>query len=537
MIRTMEVEELTVGDALRRAAAQSPGGVALVEGLSPEGPRRRWTYAQLLAESETAARAMLTLAQPGERVAVWAHNVPEWILVQMGAALAGMTLVTVNPALSQEEVRHILHNSGAEVVFHVDEYRGRDFTQCLRRLAPELPNLRSTVRMTDWAAFCSLADSGRALPEVTPDDIAQIQYTSGTTGFPKGVRLHHRGLVNNARLTFTDRLPGIHDAPIVNPMPLFHTAGSVVVTLGAIQTRCTHILMPTFNPEVQLRLVESEGSVLLVGVATMLRAMLGHEAFDRTDFSSVQLAVSGGAFVEPPLAREVEERVGVPLIINYGQTECSPGITMTSAEDSENVRTTTVGQPLPGVEVMVADPGDRSRAAGTGEVGEVCTRGYHVMVGYHGEPEATAATVDAEGWLHTGDLGSLDAEGNLRIVGRIKDMIIRGGENIYPAEVETTLLGHEDVAEVAVVGVPHTHWGEEVAAFVRLHNGPPAPEELHAYLSSRMARHKVPRHWYFVDELPLTASGKVIKTELRRKAQQESGQQVASAHGHVDCSS
>lgn len=519
------IEEATVGDVLRRTASQSPEALALIEGLPPGQSRREWTYAQLLADSEHAARAMLEHAEPGDKVAIWANNVPEWILVQMGAALAGMTLVTVNPALKPDEAAYVLRNSGAAMVFHVDNYRDLNLTESLDQLVPQLPNLRSSIRLAEWSGFCAQGSDTTPLPLVSPDNIAQIQYTSGTTGLPKGARLRHRGIVNNSRLSFADRVPSLHGARLVHPMPLFHTAGSVIVTLGAIQAQAAQVLMPTFNPGLQLALIESERSTLFGGVSTMLRALLDHPDFGRTDLSSVTVAISGGAMVERPLAREVEARVGVPLVITYGQTECSPTITMTRPEDSPEVRTTTVGRALPGVEMKIVDPADNSKVVAVDETGEMCTRGYHVMIGYHDDSVKTAEAIDSDGWLHTGDLASMDAEGNVQIAGRLKDMIIRGGENIYPTEIETALLGHEAVQEAAVIGLPDDYWGETVAAFVRLSSDAQVtPEALESYLTAQLAKHKVPRRWYFVDDFPLTASGKILKNDLRTRASRIPGQ-------------
>jgi fatty-acyl-CoA synthase len=522
-----QIEEVTVGDVLRRATQEAPDALALVEGLPPGHERREWTYGQLLMESERGARALLEHVDPGEAVALWANNVPEWILVQMAAALAGVTLVTVNPALQRDEADYVLRNSGAAALFYVDGYRDASLARWVEELAPGLPALRSSIRLADWKQFCARGVDTTPLPSVRPDDVVQIQYTSGTTGLPKGARLRHRGIVNSSRLSFVDRLSWVQEAALVHAMPLFHTAGSVLMTLGAIQSRSTQVLMPTFDPEVQLALIESERSVMFGGVPTMLRALLDHPRFAHTDLSSVKVAVSGGAQVEPQLVREIEDRVGAPLVIIYGQTECSPGITMTHPDDSLEVRSSTAGRTLPGVEMKIVDPADNSRIVAVDEVGEVCTRGYHVMIGYHDDPARTAETIDADQWLHTGDLGSLDSDGNLRIVGRLKDMVIRGGENIYPSEIETALLDHEAVATVAVTGVPDTYWGEEVAAFVKLWGGADATlEMLRDYAAQRLAKHKVPRHWYFVDDFPLTASGKIRKTELRDMAVRDLGRQA-----------
>lgn len=513
------VEDLTVGDALRQAARDASDVTAVKEGLGPGRDVRQWTYTELLTEAERVARAMLEHVDPGDKVAIWAHNVPEWVLVQMGAALAGLTLVTVNPALRAGEAMHVLGHSGAAMVFHLDEYRQFDMTACLQALRPQLPALRRTIPLAEWNAFCRSGSDTTALPEVKPNDLAQIQYTSGTTGLPKGVALRHSGIVRSAKLSICQRLPISEGSLLVNPMPLFHTAGSVVMVLGSIQARAGLVLMPNFDPALQLALIESERSPMFGGVSTMLRAMLDHPAFGSTDLSAVSFAISGGAMVEPTLAREVESKVGVPLSIIYGQTECSPVISMTSPDDEPVDRETTVGRAVPGVEVQIVDRADRTSVVRVGDVGEICTRGYHVMAGYHNDPQQTDKTIDGQGWLHTGDLGSMDERGYLRIEGRVSDMIIRGGENIYPREIEDMLITHAAVVEAAVVGVPDDYWGERVTAFVRLAVGMAIrSEELQSFLVSRLAPHKIPHEWHFVEEFPLNATGKVLKKELREQA-------------------
>jgi fatty-acyl-CoA synthase len=513
---TNQLQEATVGDVLRASAAARPDAVALAEGLPPGQPRRQWTYADLLAESERAARAMLEHLDPGDRVAIWANNVPEWILVQMGAALAGMTLVTVNPSLKHDEVLHILRNANARAVFHVDCYRGNDLTACLDEIAEHTPDLLTTFSIDRWKEFCARGRDSTVLPVVRPDDIAQIQYTSGTTGTPKGALLRHRALINSSRLSFARGLRSLYGEPFVNAMPLFHTAGSALLTLGSIQALSTHVLMPAFAADLQLALIESERSALFAGVPTMLRAMLDHKDFGHTNLSSLAVALSGGASVEPTLVEEVEARVGVPMVIVYGQTETSPTITMTDPDDPPAIRAHTAGRALPGVEVKLADPTNKDQTVTIGEVGEVCTRGFHVMAGYHDDPIRTADTVDSHGWLHTNDLATMDPHGNIRIVGRLNDMIIRGGENIYPSEIEAAVLEHQTIAQAAVIGLADDYWGEIPVAFVQFK--PEAhcqPEQLEAFLEKRLARHKVPRQWYVVDEFALTASGKILKTALK----------------------
>ncbi|MER6086364.1 AMP-binding protein, partial [Streptomyces sp. NPDC001833] len=496
---------------------------ALVEGAADPLSRRRWTYAELLAEAEAVAGALLVRFRPGERVAVWANNIPEWVLLQMGAALSGLTLVTVDPSLREAELRHVLAHSRAVGVFLCREYRSNPLLETLNALRKQLPDLREVVEFENWTEFVADTPASVSLPHVTPDDSAQIQYTSGTTGVPKGVVLTHRGMVNSARLSF-GRYLGVQQAEaLVNPMPLFHTAGSGLITLSLVAHLGTHVLMPWFDAELYLTLVEEERSVVFSGVPTMLMAALRHPRFLATDTSSVRCACSGGAPVSPDLVRRVEAELGVPMTVTYAQTEASPAITMTDpGTDSAVDRAESVGRPIPAVEVRIVDPVDRRSTMPVGTVGELCTRGFHVMVGYLDAPEATAEALDAEGWLHTGDLASMDARGYCRIEGRVKEMIIRGGENIFPREIEDVLRRHPGVQEAAVVGVPDDYWGEQVAAFLAPRPGVMLDEaELAEFCRRQLARHKVPRVWRIITDFPLTGSGKIRKVALKKRFAEE----------------
>jgi len=508
------VLETTVGGVLRAAAAAGPQMLAMVGGVPDPGQRRRWTYAELLAEAEQAARALTARFAPGERVAVWAPNLPEWVILEFAAGLAGLVLVTVNPALRPAELAYVLNQSGAAGIFLVPEFRS-PMAEFLAEVRPEVPALREVVFFTDWAAFLSTAPAEAVLPEVKADDIAQIQYTSGTTGFPKGAELHHRGLTNNARF-YAERL-GLRPGEVyVNPMPLFHTAGCGMGVLGAVQSLAVDVPVLAFDPALVLELIEAERGTVFGGVPTMMIAMLGHPDFERRDLSCLRAAMSGGAPVPAELVRRVEARLGVRFSIVFGTTECSPLLTQVKPDDSAQDRAETLGTPLPQTEIKIADIATGGQVP-VGQVGELFARGYLVMRGYHDAPEATAAAIDAEGWYHTGDLASLDGRGYLRIEGRIKDMIIRGGENIYPREIEDALFDHPAVAEAVVIGVPDQTWGEVVAAFVRPVPGQPrpAPEELRAHCRERLAPYKTPEHWVFVDAFPMTPSGKIQKYKLR----------------------
>jgi acyl-CoA synthetase (AMP-forming)/AMP-acid ligase II len=515
--RSQPILDLTVGDLLRETAARDPEAIALVAGAAIPAARRRWSYGELLEESERAARALLGRFIRGDRVAVWANNIPEWVILEFAAALAGVTIVTVNPALRADELTHVLRQSRADGIFLIPEYRGSAMAELLASVRKDLPRLRDAISFEDWEDFCASGSAFRRLRHVDPRDPAQIQYTSGTTGRPKGAVLHHRGIVNNARLCYADRLGAGTDMVQLSAMPMFHTAGCVMGVLGTVACGGTLVLAPFFDPALMLELAEAERATCILGVPTMLIGMLDHPDIATTDLASVRALVTGGAVVSPALVRRVEAAFGAPLSIVFAQTEASPVITQTEPGDTAEDRAGTLGRPLAQTDVKIVDVATGATAP-TGEIGEICTRGYHVMTEYFDNDEATAAAIDADGWLHTGDLGSMDERGYCRIGGRLKDMIIRGGENIYPREIEHVLFDHEDVGDVAVVGVPDEKWGEQVAAFIRPAAGrTPDPDALFAYCRERLAPHKTPRHWQVVDAFPLTPSGKVQKYVLRER--------------------
>jgi fatty-acyl-CoA synthase len=495
--------DTTVGGVLRAAAQRAPDRVALADG------DRRWTYGELLAEAERAARALLTRFAPGERIAVWAGNSPDWVLLEFAAGLAGLTLVTVNPAYQAEELAHVLGHSGARGLFLAGRYRDSSLPAILAQVRDQLPDLRAVIPLGEW----SEGDGGRppALPDVDPGGPAQILYTSGTTGRPKAAVLTHRGLTNNARLAA--EAIGLRAGDVlVNPMPYFHVAGCGMITLGLVQTLGAQVVMPRFDPALQLELIEKHRGTVIGGVPTMLTALLAVAGRAPRDLSSLRLALSGGATVPPELVRQVEAAFGVSFTLTFAQTESSCSITVTRPCDTAADRAETLGRPLPQTEVKITDVATGATVP-CGTVGEICTRGYLVMDGYLGDQEATLAAIDADGWLHTGDLGSMDERGYCRIAGRLKDMIIRGGENIYPREIEAVLAGHPGVAEAVVVGVPDRFWGEVVGAVVR-----PAFDvaegELADYCRGRLAGYKTPVRWLFTDAFPLTSTGKVRKDVL-----------------------
>jgi len=512
---TPAVREMTFGDLLRKAAEAAPDRLALITGIPDPALRRQWTYAEFYRDARRTARALLTRFKPGERVAVWAQNIPEWMMLEFGAGMAGMVLVTVNPAFRAKEVEYVLKQSRSAGIFVVPGFRGNPMLETVQAVASNCPELREIICFDDWDAFIAAGDDESiALPAVSPDDPVMIQYTSGTTGFPKGALLRHRGLLNNGADT-AERM-GVDPGDVfVTTMPLFHTGGCVCCVIGSVSKAATQVLIEAFDPAIVLQMFDTYRGNAMVGVPTMLIAMLEHPTFPTTDLSSVKAICSGGSTVPAPLVKRFEEKLGAPFTIVFGQTECSPVAAQTRTDDSVEDKANTIGLPLPNMETKIIDA-ITGEIARIGTVGEFCPRGYHVMLGYFEMADATAAAIDADGWLHTGDLCAMDARGYCTVEGRLKDMIIRGGENIYPRELEEMLFRHPKVGEVAVIGLPHEKWGEEVAAFIR-----PAPgamidkDELIAYMRAALAPHKTPKHWYVVDAFPLTGSGKIQKFKLR----------------------
>jgi fatty-acyl-CoA synthase len=510
------VRQITLGGLLAWAAETTPDRVALICGAPDPAARRQWTYAELYEASVRCAHALLRRFEPGERVAVWAPNIPEWIMMEFGAALAGVVLVTVNPGFRTHEVEHVLRHSRAAGIAVHPEFRGNAMLATVEELQPSLPELREVIRFDRWTEFlASGADPVRSLPIVDPGDPVMIQYTSGTTGLAKGALLHHRGVVNNNAHTL-DCMEVADGSVWLTTMPMFHAGGCLLCVLGAVSRRGTQVLVESFDAALVLELIETYRCDGMSTVPTMLVSMLEHPDFASTDLSSLKHLSAGGSTVPAPLVTAFQERVGAAFTILFGQTECSPMATMTSPADSVADKAETIGRPMPNTEVKVVDP-VTGETVPTGAVGELCTRGYHVMLGYFEDPVATAAAVDADGWLHTGDLCSMDERGYCSIEGRLKDMIIRGGENISPREVEELLFAHPKVGEVAVVGIPDAKWGEEVAAFIRPIAGERVDKaELLAYVRDHLAPFKVPRQWFELDAFPMTGSGKIQKYKLRQ---------------------
>lgn len=514
---TRPILDVSIGRALAATADAVPDRTALIEAgptsmPSPVGALhadRRWTYAQLQNDARRCASWLLRRFETGDRICVWAPNVPEWVVLQYGAALAGMILVTANPAFKPSELEFVLRQSRSSALFHLSNFRGVD-TGAVARDMEKIGLVRYSFE--GWLDEIRSTPT-TALPEIDPGHPAQIQYTSGTTGRPKGALLHHRGLVTNA--SYVSARAELEDSVLLSPMPLFHTAGSVMSVLGSLTSRATLVLPLFFDPQTVLQAVETTKAQVIFGVPTMLLALIDAMKTGPHDLSSLRVALSGGAPVSPEIHRRVKEALSLPVLTVFGQTELSPIAAQTSVDDPETELVHTVGKPLWNVEMRVADPVNL-RVLPIGIEGEIQVRGYQTMIGYFDAPEDTRQAVTSDGWLRTGDLGTLDERGYLRVTGRLKDMIIRGGENIYPVEIEACLLGHPDVADAAVFGAPDEKWGEVVAAAVRLtSDASGCAERLTAHCRAAMAHHKAPTLWFACTEFPLTASGKVQKFRLR----------------------
>ena len=502
----------TVASVLREAAVEAPEALALVEGTPEASGRRRWTYAELLNRAERIAGELAREMPPGATLALFAGTSPESWLVVYGAALAGLVLVPVNPALRRAEFEHVVASSEASGLVVGPPVRGNDLEAVVDVARPALPGLRTTFRLEELAA-ASATDGSTGLPEVAPEDLALTVYTSGTTGAPKGAELRHIGITNAGRfgaLRFGMRAGDI----FVDPLPIYHVGG-LVVGVSICQMRAAMVLVGSFEPATLLDLVESESATMLVAVPTVLHDLFEHPSFDPQRLRSLRSISTGGSLVPADLVRRVRRDLDASVTIVFGQTECSGYISQTHLDDTAEDIADTVGRPLPCTDLRVADP-DTGEVMPVGSVGEIQVRGYHVMVGYHGEPQQTADAF-ADGWLRTGDLGRLDERGYLRVVDRLKDMIVSGATNVYPAEVERVLHEHADIGNVAVIGLPDKRWGERVVAVVCPAAGrTPRSDDLNRFARERLAPYKVPKEWVVLGELPLTPLGKVRKPELRQ---------------------
>lgn len=501
-------------ELLVAAAAARPEAPALVDG-APADParRRRWSVLQLLEAARGSAAELLRCYRPGERLAVWGSNRPEWQIVELGAAMAGLVVVTVNPSLSDREVVYVLGKSQAVGLVVEPTYRGADLLVRADGLQTQLPSLRRVHSLLELGSHVVRLDEELVLPVVAESDPAMILYTSGTTGFPKGAVLSHGGLLSNAT-RFARRFELGPDSVWVNPMPMFHLGGCSFGALGALSCGGVHVIHD-FEAGHTLRLAEQERATFLPIVPTMVVSMMDHPDFAGTDLSSVTLLAGGSTTIPASLVERIERRFAASFGAIFGQTECAGVICQSHLDDATADKANSVGRPLDGTEVKVVDPvtGDTVPVA---TVGELCVRSSDTMIEYHDEPAETARAKDSDGWIHTGDLGTLDDRGFVAVTGRLKDMIVRGGENIYAREIEDLLYEQEVVADVAVVGLPDDFWGEQVAAFVRTRDGSPLDgESLTAWLREQLASSKVPRYWVQVEQMPMTSSGKLQKFALK----------------------
>ncbi len=514
------------------------------------------TYAEFREDVDTFARALISMGvKRGDHVAIWATNVPAWYITFWATTKIGAVLVTVNTAYKIYEAEYLLRQSDTHTLVMVDGYKDSDYVGIMKELCPELetleegkplhakrlPFLRNIITVESKQKGCKTWDEAMALAEKTPleevyrraatihkDDVCNMQYTSGTTGFPKGVMLTHYNVVNNGKAIGDCMDLSTADKMMIQ-VPMFHCFGMVLAMTASMTHGVTMCPIPAFSPSKGLACINAEKITAFHGVPTMFIAMLGHPDFDKTDFSHMRTGIMAGSPCPIKVMEEVIEKMNMSEIcITYGQTEASPGCTMSKTTDSIEARVSTVGAAMFGVECKIVDP-ETGEDLPDGVDGEFVARGYNIMKGYYKMPEATAAAIDKDGWLHTGDLARRDANGYYKITGRIKDMIIRGGENIYPKEIEDFIYTHPKVKDVQVIGVPDKQYGEEIMACVIVKEGETlTEEELHAFILANMAKHKVPRYIHFVDAFPMNAAGKILKYKMREQAVELLGLQAAS---------
>ncbi|HLJ46666.1 MAG TPA: AMP-binding protein [Bryobacteraceae bacterium] len=519
----------TIHHALLQTAERVPGKLALIV----RHQNARLHFDELVAEVERTARGLAGLGlKAGDRVGVWSTNCVEWVLLHLACARAGIVLVNVNPAYRAHELAYILRKSGMRALFLWESDSRSDYSAILEeaRAGQELALEHVIYLGTD--AWRSMLENGSDVPEIeiSADDVTNIQYTSGTTGFPKGVLLTHRNLLNNAVVIQTGMRMDERDL-ICAPVPLYHCFGCVGGTLVMVASGAGLLLpAPTFDAGATLEAIHAERATAIYGVPTMFIGELNHPEFARFDFTSLRTGVMAGAPCPIEVMKRVASEMHCPqMTIMYGQTESSPVITMSGVEDSLDLRVSTVGCACANTEVKIVSALS-SDPVPVGEQGELCTRGYLVMKGYDQDPEATAKAIDPEGWLHTGDLATMRPDGYFRVTGRAKDLIIRGGENIYPREVEEFLYTHPKVADVQVVGLPDEKLGETVLAWIRLKAGESCSEnEIRDYCRGKIAHFKIPQYLRFVEQFPMTVTGKIQKFRIREMEIRERGLEKAAS--------
>ena len=543
----------TIGDMFDEIAETYPDNDAVVsvqQGL-------RYTYRELQQEVNRAAKGFIGLGlKKGDRLAIWATNIAEWVITQFATAKAGIVLVNINPAYRTHELEYALRQSETQALLLMDRFKSSDYVKMFFEVCPEakssepgqihsekLPFLRTAVLLRgDKQPSMWTWDEVLRMGEDLPDEVLQerqasldfddpinIQYTSGTTGFPKGVVLTHHNLVNNGFfigecMKFTDK------DRLCIPVPFYHCFGMVLSNMACMTHGATMVLPAEyFDPVSTMAAIEKERCTAVHGVPTMFIAELEHPDFHKYDFSSLRTGIMAGSPCPIEFMKKAANLMNMKeVVITYGQTEASPGITNSSTDDSLELRVSTIGRPLPHTEVKIVDP-KTGKMVRRGETGEICARGYMIMRCYYNNPVATDQVVDKEGWLHTGDLGTLDEDGYCKITGRLKDMVIRGGENIYPREIEEFLYTHQAISDVQVIGVPDKKYGEELMAWIKLKKDATAsPEEIKAFCKGRIAHFKVPRYIKFVDEFPMTVSGKIQKYKMRDESIKELGLEEAA---------
>ena len=527
---TTALIEETIGSNFERVAAENADREALVEVASG----RRWSYAELNADIDRAARGLMAVGiEKGDRVGMWSPNCAEWTLIQYATAKIGAILVNVNPAYRTHELAYVLNQSGIRLLVSATEFKTSDYRSMVGAVAEEVRNLERVVFIgtTDWD---DLLAAGEHLPEsVVRDrmstlqntDPINIQYTSGTTGFPKGATLSHRNILNNGYAT-TDLLVFTTEDRLCIPVPFYHCFGMVMGNLGCTSHGATMIIpAPGFDPAATLQAIQDEHCTAVYGVPTMFIAMQNHPDFARFDLTSLRTGIMAGAVCPVEVMKRcVSDMNMAEISIAFGMTETSPVACQTRIDDDLERRTATIGRAHPHVEIKIIDPAT-GETVERGTPGEFCTRGYSVMIGYWNDAEKTLEVIDSEGWMHTGDLAVMREDGYCNVVGRIKDMVIRGGENIYPREVEEFLHAHPDIEDVQVIGVPDERYGEELCAWVKLRSGVPALDAaaVRDFASGKLAHYKIPRYVKVVEEFPMTVTGKVRKSQMREETAAELG--------------
>ncbi len=506
----------TVGSLLAERAEAHSDTIAVVGNPNGGGAALRLSYAALYERARRVAAGLAAITEPGDRVALWAPNVVEWPIIQYGAALAGVILVALNPVLREPELAYAIDHSRASVLIHAERSRAYEMAEVATAAVAACPHLRHVIALGErdrWQSETIDSDGDDRVP-TDPEAAVMLQYTSGTTGAPKGVLLRHRAIVNVAKLTL-ERAGVEPGAVAVSPLPIFHTAGCVVSTIGPLWMAGTMILVEQFDPSTVLAQIAEEKATTLFYVPAVLGALLEAQRSSTDPAPTLHTVLGGASNVPPTMITDAKRVFGATVVNLFGQTELAPVLSATLPDDSPSDQLATVGRPAPQVDCAIIDPVSGDIQA-LGVEGEICARGYQQMIEYVHDPAATARAVDANGFLHTGDLGRMDERGYLTLTGRLKDLIIRGGENIAPAEVESCLCAHPDVIDAVVFGLPDERLGQAVAAAVRIRSEarPGLRSSLVEHTSERLSPFKVPARWYLADELPVTPTGKVQKFKL-----------------------